>query len=64
MNPLKGIYWYVMLAQGPACIREVHNNTYSITNLKGTPIIGNPTFISPIFKSLREFKLAYPEEFI
>lgn len=64
MSSLKGIYWYVMLSQGPACIREIHNDSYLVTDLKGNYTIGDPTFLSPIFKSLTEFKLAYPEYFI
>lgn len=64
MSSLSNIYWYVMLSQGPACIREIHNDAYLVTDLKGNYTIVDPTFISPIFKSLAEFKLAYPEEFI
>lgn len=66
MSYISGVHWYILTSDGPRRIYSIRDDIWQLLDMDNNMVYASATmtFLSPIFKSLTEFKLAHPEEFI
>lgn len=66
MSYISGVHWYILTSDGPRRVYSIRDDVWQLLDMDDnmTYASSNFTFLSPVYKSLAEFKFAYPEEFI